>query len=94
MKNVVLTAIIDKLIDDFNSYSELVSLNYAQRKEQTLDEGTLQWNRGMLNRTEEYLKELTDVTGVKLEWKCGVHSFGYDDWKRTLEYITVRKADV
>ena len=91
--NVTLKARINKLVEDFNTYSELVALNYAQRKEKTIDEGCLQWNRGSLNRIEEYLKELADTTGAKLEFSCGVHSFGCGDWARNLEYMTVRVVE-
>lgn len=45
---------------------------------------------GNMNRIEEYMKGLADVMGVKLEYECGVHSFGFDDWKRNLEYRTVQ----
>lgn len=38
---------------------------------------------------EEYLKEMANLFGVKLYWECGEHTFGYDDWKRVLEYRTV-----
>lgn len=88
--NVTMKAMLEKLVEDFNNYSELVALNYAQKKEGKCDEGTLQWNRGNMNRIEEYMKGLADVMGVKLEYECGVHSFGFDDWKRNLEYRTVQ----
>lgn len=81
---------LQKLMDDFNSYSELVALNYEQKKEGKCGEGTLQWNRGNLNRIEEYLKALAGDMGVGLIWECGEHTFGYDDWKRQLTYRTVR----
>lgn len=87
---VTMKAMLEKLVKDFNDYSELVALNYAKKKEGKCDEGTLQWNRGNMNRIEEYMKGLADVMGVKLEYECGVHSFGFDDWKRNLEYRTVR----
>lgn len=85
MKNMLM-----RLVKDFNDYSELVALNYAQKKEGKCDEGTIQWNRGHLYQIEEYLKELAGSVGVTLHWECGEHEFGYDDWKRTLEYRTVR----
>lgn len=82
---------IMKLVKDFNEYSELVALNYSKMKEGKCDEGTLQWNRGNLNRIEDYLKQLAESTdGVNLKWECKEHTFGYDDWKRQLEYRTVR----
>lgn len=83
--NVTMKAMLEKLVEDFNNYSELVALNYAQKKEGKCDEGTLQWNRGNMNRIEEYMKGLADVMGVKLEYEYGVHSFGFDDWKRNLK---------
>lgn len=82
---------IMKLVKDFNEYSELVALNYSKMKEGKCDESTLQWNRGNLNRIEDYLKQLAESTeGVNLKWECKEHTFGFDDWKRQLEYKTVR----
>lgn len=82
---------IMKLVKDFNDYSELVALNYAQMKEGKCDEGTLQWNRGNLSRIEDYLKQLAESTdGVNLEWECKNTLFGYYDWRRQIEYRTVR----
>lgn len=83
--------LIMRLVKDFNTYSELVALNYSQMKEGKCDESTLQWNRGNLSRIEEYLKDLAgSMKGVNLKWECEEHTFGYDDWKRQLEYRTVR----
>ena len=62
MNSITLNAIIDKLIKDYNVYSEIVALNYAQRKENSIDEGVLQWNRGIKNKIEEYLEEHRDVS--------------------------------
>lgn len=82
---------IVKLVKDFNTYSELVALNCSKKKEGKCDESTLQWNRGNLNRIEEYLRELADSNpGVHLLWECKEHTFGFDDWQRQLEYRTVR----
>lgn len=86
MKNFII-----KLVKDFNNYSELVALNYAKMKEGKCDDSMLQWNRGNLNRIEEYLNDLSKtVPGVNLKWECNEHTFGYDDWQRQLEYRTVR----
>lgn len=86
MKNFII-----KLVKDFNNYSELVALNYAKMKEGKCDDSMLQWNRGNLNRIEEYLNDLSKtVPGVNLKWECKEHTFGYDDWQRQLEYRTVR----
>lgn len=81
---------LQKLIEDFNVYSELVALNYAHKDEGKYDDGTLQWNRGHLHQIEDYLKDLAADMGVGLIWECGEHTFGYDDWKRLLTYRTVR----
>lgn len=82
---------IMQLVKEFNEYSELVALCYAKMKEGTCYESTLQWNRGILNNIEKYLKQLSESTeGVNLKWECKEHTFGYDDWKRQLEYRTVR----
>lgn len=88
---VIMKDFIMKLVKDFNEYSELVALNYSKMKEGKCDEGTLQWNRGNLSRIEDYLKQLAESTdGVNLKWECKEHTFGFDDWKRQLEYRTVR----
>lgn len=85
MKNILM-----RLVKDFNTYSELVALNYSKQKEGKCDEGTLQWNRGHLNQIEEYLKDLASNLGVTLNWECKEHEFGFDDWKRILEYRTIK----
>lgn len=84
MKNILV-----RLVKDFNEYAELVALNYSKIKEGKCDNSTLQWNRGHLAQTENYLKELADSLGITLNWECKEHNFGYDDWKRVLEYRTV-----
>jgi len=81
---------IGKLVEEFNGYSELVALNYAQIKEGKCDDGTLQWNRGSLNKIEEHLRMFAEMCGVKLYWDCREHIFGFDDWQRVLTYRTVR----
>lgn len=81
---------VERLVNDFNTYSELVALNYSKRKEGECDESTLQWNRGHLSQIEEYLKEVSSLLGNKLYWECKEHIFGYDDWQRVLEYRTVK----
>lgn len=85
MKNILM-----RLVKDFNDYSELVALNYSKMKEGKCDDSLLQWNRGHLSQIEEYLKEAVGSLGVTLYWECKEHTFGYDDWKRQLEYRTVR----
>ena len=84
MKNILI-----RLVNDFNSYSELVALNRAQMKEGKCDDSILQWNRGHLNQIEEYLKEFAENARVILTWEFKEHVFGFDDWKRILEYRTV-----
>lgn len=84
MKNILI-----RLVNDFNSYSELVALNRAQMKEDKCDDSMLQWNRGHLNQIEEYLKEFAENARVILTWEFKEHVFGFDDWKCILEYRTV-----
>lgn len=74
-------AFLEKLMADFNDYSELVALNYQQKAE----EGILQWNRGHLYCVEEMLKEFAELNGVNLLFTCGTHPF----LERELEYRTV-----
>ena len=82
--------LLEQLVEDFNNYSELVALNYAKIKEGACGRDILEWNRGGLNKIEDYLRYVADTLGVKLIFEWGEHPFGYDDWKRTLEYRTVR----
>lgn len=84
MKNILM-----RLVKDFNEYSELVALNRSKMKEGKCDDSTLQWNRGHLNRIEEYLNDAADSVRITLNWECKEHTFGYDDWKRVLTYRTV-----
>lgn len=85
----MVAGVVNRLIKDFNNYSELVALNYSKMKEGECDDSILQWNRGHLCQIEEYLKEAASSLGVTLYWECKEHTFGYDDWKRQLEYRTV-----
>ena len=84
--------LLESLIEEFNDYSELVALNYAQKRDGKCDEGTVQWNRGSLNKIEEHLEKVAELMGVRLEYKCESHVFGYGNWRRTLEYRTVKEA--
>ena len=86
---LLITGLITQLVNDFNRYSELVALNYEQKKEGQIDEGTLQWNRGSLDKIEEHLAMIAETAGVSLYWTFGAHDFGFDDWKRVLSYRTV-----
>ena len=74
-------AFLEKLIGEFNDYSELVALNYNLGH----DRETLDWNRGHLYCVEEMLKEFAELNGVNLVFTCGTHPF----LERELEYQTV-----
>lgn len=80
---------IDRLVNDFNTYSELVALNYAKMAEGEKIEDILEWNRGNLNRIEEYLRDLAEANHIELVWTFEEHNFGCDDWARVLKYRTV-----
>ena len=86
---MTMEALLYKLAEDYNRRSELVALNREQVKEGTCDDGTLQWNRGVLNQTEDYLQMLAKEENVKLTFVLREHEFGFDDWKRKLTYNTV-----
>lgn len=73
--------ILQKLMIEYNNFSELVALNYQQKAE----EGILQWNRGSLNTIEIFLKDFAELCGVKLVYTFGTHPF----LNRELEYRTV-----
>ena len=85
-------AFLEELVAQFNDYSEVVALNYQQKKEKKgkfseMDmESTLQWNRGSLNKIEEHLKAYAEMMGVNLVFAYGPHPF-LD--REPLEYRTV-----
>lgn len=74
-------AFLEKLMSEFNGYSELVALNYYREH----DKETLEWNRGHLHYVEEMLKEFAELNGVNLVFTCGTHPFLEEE----LEYRTV-----
>lgn len=76
---------LEKLMGEFNGYSELVALNYEQKAE----EGLIQWNRGHLNCVEEMLKEFAELNEVNLAFTCSTHPF----LEVELEYRTVNLED-
>ena len=79
-------ACLEKLMADFNDDSELVALNYEQKKEKPdFDEGILQWNRGHLSCVNALLNDFSISCGVKLVFVYGNHPF----LDRELHYGTV-----
>lgn len=79
-------AILNRLINDFNSYSELVALNRYKKHE----EGITEWNRGSLSIIRDYLTDFTKSRGIGLIFTCGTHPFlDYE-----LEYVTVSPVSV
>ena len=83
-------AFLEDLMAQFNDYSELVALNYQQKKEGKFSEmdmeSTLQWNRGSLNKIEEHLEVYAEMIGVNLVFAYGPHPFLN---REPLEYRTV-----
>lgn len=83
-------AFLEDLMAQFNDYSELVALNYQQKKEGKFSEmdmeSTLQWNRGSLNKIEEHLEVYAEMMGVNLVFAYGPHPFLN---REPLEYRTV-----
>lgn len=81
---------LEDLMAQFNDYSELVALNYQQKKEGKFSEmdmeSTLQWNRGSLNKIEEHLEVYAEMIGVNLVFAYGPHPFLN---REPLEYRTV-----
>lgn len=79
---------LKKLMGEFNSYSELVALNYYQGH----DKETLEWNRGHLYCIEEMLKEFAELNEVNLVFTCGTHPYKFSQFpflEVELEYKTV-----
>ena len=83
-------AFLENLMAQFNDYSELVALNYQQKKEDKFSEmdmeSTLQWNRGSLNKIEEHLEVYAEMIGVNLVFAYGPHPFLN---REPLEYRTI-----
>ena len=83
-------AFLEDLMAQFNDYSELVALNYQQKKEGKFSEmdmeSTLQWNRGSLNMVEGLLEIYAEMMGVNPVFAYGPHPF-LD--REPLEYRTV-----
>lgn len=83
-------AFLEELMAQFNDYSELVALNYQQKKEGKFSEmdmeSTLQWNRGSLNKIEEHLEVYAEMIEVNLVFAYGPHPFLN---REPLEYRTV-----
>ena len=83
-------AFLEDLMAQFNDYSELVALNYQQKKEGKFSEmdmeSTLQWNRGSLNKIEEHLEVYAEMIGINLVFAYGPHPFLN---REPLEYRTV-----
>ena len=83
-------AFLEDLMAQFNDYSELIALNYQQKKEGKFSEmdmeSTLQWNRGSLNKIEEHLEVYAEMIGVNLVFAYGPHPFLN---REPLEYRTV-----
>lgn len=82
--------LITQLIEDYNTYSELIALNREHIKEGRGEREILEWNRGQYNYISNLLSKLAADARIKLQYEYGPHPFGFDDWKRTLEYRTVR----
>ena len=83
--------VLERLVKDFNEYSELVALNYEHIKEGRGDKEVLEWNRGQLNRIEEYLNDIANmIPNANIKWDCNEHKFIAGDIVRILEYRTVR----
>lgn len=78
-------AILNRLVKDYNSYSELVALNYYRKH----DEGITQGNRGSLNTIREYLEDFAKFIGVELTFTYGTHPFlDYELGYITASYTT------
>lgn len=76
-------AFLEKLMGEFNGYSELIALNDYRGH----DKETLEWNQGHLHCVEEMLKEFAELNGVNLVFTCGTHPF----LETELEYRTVNR---
>lgn len=81
---------LQKLVEDFNDYSELVALNREQKQEGSCDEGMFQWNRGHLNCIDKYLRTIAEDMSLELIWECNEHNFECQGQERQLKYRTVR----
>lgn len=86
--NEMLNDVLDKLISDYNTYSELVALNRVQHH----DPSITQWNSGRLDSTEAYMAELADILGVRLTYLFGDHGYVTPDGRKMLSFYKVKRA--
>lgn len=83
-KNIILA-----MARDYNRFSELEALNYEKAKTGRFDLLMAARLDGATDTIRRDLTNLANDIGAKLIWEHKEHEFGYDDWKRTLEYETV-----
>lgn len=57
--------LLNRLVGRFNTYSELVALNYYKKHEG----GTIQWNRGHEDAYEDEARELAEQMVIKINYE-------------------------
>ena len=88
--NEKMERMLEKMVDDFNKYSELVALRYIRREESKYAERLLQRSIGRRECIEEYMKGLADLMGVKLKYGHGFEVYGRgEEWEQEIKYRTV-----
>lgn len=81
-KIVTLNAkIIDRLIEDYNAYSEGAAIN-------RMDGNNADWNRGQQYLAKEYLDIMCDITGTTLVYEMAHRTLTTG---QEIEYLTVRR---
>lgn len=83
--------ILNRLVEDYNSYSELVALNRYKKHERGLTE----WNRGSLSIIRDYLRDFAKSCKVELIFIHEVHPFlDYELEYTTVSYTTSTTSSV
>ena len=78
--------IIDRLIEDYNVYSELVAINHAQGQND-------EWNRGQRSMAKEYLDSMCEITGTVLVFEMTRRKLTVvtSTTGQEIEYLTARR---
>lgn len=89
--------ILVKYVEDFNSFSKLIEMNYHDLENVPVDdeeqrqriEGNLKWNKACRYCVKEFLENLSNLIGIKLNFDYGPHHMKYGFWEGDMFFQTV-----
>lgn len=83
--------ILNRLVEDYNEYSWLVSINHLQVPAGICDGSMLEWNRSRLSLIRDYLLEIMEKShDVSLRWEYKEDFARIGDIDRRIVYPTVK----